>query len=403
MRCALMTAAVLWLAGSMPIGTMAADQPADPAADQPAGFRYSLFDGKMLAAWSVENGARAVVEDGLIRLQAGDGWLRSHHTYGDFRLHVEWKALKETGYDAGIYLRASRDGKPFPKSGYQVNLLEGREGHINNLPGAATSGLVKPGEWNSFDVTVRGETVSLAINGRHAYTVGGAAIPRGHVGVQVEVPKGGEFLLRNLWIEETGYRSLLDEDGLTHWEGVGGPASACWELDDGVLTCVKAKGPWLRSAEQHGDFNLRLEYRVTPGANSGVYVRVPENGLHHRDSADKPPAGFEVQILDDSAAKYRNLKAYQFSGSVYDIAGAAEHVGRPPGEWNTLEIDCRGQNVTTVHNGVEIVRVTPETHPLIELRKLEGYLGLQNHGVGVSFRNLRIGPAAPGDEPTPAR
>jgi hypothetical protein len=397
-----MTAAVLGMTGSVLAGSAVAVRGSGGGKDAAAvaGYRYSLFDGKSLAAWSVENGAKAVVEDGVIRLQGGDGWLRSHHAYGDFRLHVEWKALQASGYDAGIYLRASRNGKPFPQSGYQVNLLEGREGHIGNLEGATTSGLIKPGEWNTFEATVRGETVSLTINGQPAYTVGGATIPRGYIGIQVEVPKGGEFLLRNLWIEETGYRGLLDgpdADGLTDWEGVGQPASACWELKDGVLTCVRAKGPWLRSADQHGDFNLRLEYRVTPGANSGVYVRVPASGLHHRDSADKPPAGFEVQILDDSAEKYRHLKSYQFSGSVYDIAGASAHVGRAPGEWNTLEIDCHGQHVTTVHNGVEIIRVTPATHPLIELRQREGFLGLQNHGVGVSFRNLRIGPPAAGD------
>jgi hypothetical protein len=134
-----------------------------------------------------------------------------------------------------------------------------------------------------------------------------------------------------------------------------------------------------------------MEYRIEPGGNSGVYIRVPEDGNHHRDEQSEPPAGFEVQILDDSAAKYRKLKPYQFCGSVYDIAGASKHVGKPPGNWNTLEINCEGQNVTTVHNGVVIVRVTPDEFPLIKLRKLQGFLGLQNHGGGVSFRRIRIG------------
>jgi hypothetical protein len=138
---------------------------------------------------------------------------------------------------------------------------------------------------------------------------------------------------------------------------------------------------------------------VEEGANSGVYVRVPENGNHHRDDESQPPAGFEVQILDDAARKHANLKPYQFSGSVYDIAGASPKVSKPPGEWNSLEINCHGQNITTVHNGQVIVRVTPETHPLIQLRSTTGYLGLQNHGGGVSFKNLRIGPAIEGSLP----
>src|SRR5688572_11439380 len=85
------------------------------AAHSQTGHRYALFDGITLHGWTAENGAVAIVEDGNVLLKAGDGWLRSDHTYGDFRLHIEWKALKADGYDAGIFLRASREGKPFPK------------------------------------------------------------------------------------------------------------------------------------------------------------------------------------------------------------------------------------------------------------------------------------------------
>jgi len=63
-------------------------------AAEPAGYAYSLFDGTSLRGWTVENGAQIVVEGGLLVLKDGNGWLRSDHTYGDFTLHVEWKALK---------------------------------------------------------------------------------------------------------------------------------------------------------------------------------------------------------------------------------------------------------------------------------------------------------------------
>ncbi|MCA9071388.1 MAG: DUF1080 domain-containing protein [Planctomycetaceae bacterium] len=359
----------------------------------------SLFDGESLNGWTAENEAVAEVQNGELLLKAGDGWLRSDHTYGDFKLHVEWKALKADGYDAGIYLRASREGKPFPKRGYQINLKQGQEGTLIRVNGGKVSGLIKPGEWNTFDITASGKQATLNINGKQAYQVEGLEIPRGFVGIQVEVPLGGQFLFRNIRITELNHISLLDQNTLTHWEGAGQPAEACWELKNGVLTGLKKKGPWLRSAEEYGDFNLRLEYKVDEGANSGIYVRVPENGNHHRDNEKQPPAGFEVQILDDAAKKYAKLKPYQYCGSVYDIEGANPKVCKPAGHWNTLEINCDGQNITTTHNGMTIVRVTPEKNPLIKLRKTEGFLGLQNHGGGVTFRNLRIGPAIKGPLP----
>ena len=362
---------------------------------KPNGFTYSLFDGETLAGWTVENDCEVEVRDGALLLKSGNGWLRSHHTYGDFRLQLEWQALQAENYDAGIYLRAQPGGDPFPRRAYQVNLLEGKAGAIGNLQGATPSGVtIHPaGEWNSFDIAVAGDTVAVTINGREAYRTAGLEIARGHIGLQVEVPKGGQFLIRNIRVTEPEHRTLFDGESLAHWEGAGGPAENCWEVRDRLLHCTQSKGPWLRSREQFDDFNLRLEYRLVEGGNSGVYVRVPENGNHHRDNAEQPPAGVDVQILDDAAAKHRNLKDYQFSASVYAIAGASPRVSKPPGEWNTLEIDGRGHQIRSIHNGLTVVDLTAESHPAITLRSLSGYLGLQNHGGGVSFRNLRVGPA----------
>lgn len=381
--CWLLFAAVV--AGFAP-RTVADDSPAA------AGHPYDLFDGQSLFGWTVENGCQAKVQDGQLLLEAGDGWLRSDHEYTDFKLHVEWKALQPEGYDAGIYLRAGREGAPFPKTGYQVNMLQGKEGDIGRLPGASSTGLANPaGEWNTFDITVIGDTVETVINNKPAYKATGLTIPAGHVGIQVEVPKGGQFLLRNIRITELTHRSLFNGRDFTGWEGAGQPAETCWVVEDGTLTCTGKKGPWLRSAEEFDDFNLRLEYQVAEGGNSGLYIRVPENGNHHRSSAKAPEAGFEIQLLDDHAPRYANLKDYQYTGSIYDIVGASPHVGRPAGNWNTIELNCRGQHVRTTHNGVVVVDATAEAYPLLNLRKLKGYLGLQNHSSVVRFRNIRIG------------
>ena len=272
-------------------------------ADSQTGCERTLFDGKSLENWVVENDAEVDVVDGCLRLKAGNGWLRSLEQYRDFALHVEWQALQAKEYDAGIYIRSSREGKPFPKPSYQVNLLEGKEGNIGNLPGASSTGLSKPaGQWNTFDILVKGDTVSLQVNGQRAYEVGGLKEMQGYIGFQVEVPKGGQFLIRNVRIVELGFQPLFNGRDLAGWtRRWSAPAEQCWKVEDGLLICTGEKGPWLRSDKEYGDFDLRLEYQVSPGGNSGVYVRVPENGNHHRMNENEPPAGFEVQVLDDAA------------------------------------------------------------------------------------------------------
>jgi len=396
------------------------------------GFSYPLFDGKTLDGWTVENGARADVQQGTIRLLEGNGWLRSDHTYADFLLHVEWKADKDSKYDAGIFIRTQTGGSPWPSKGYQLNLLEGKEGACGRLKGATPPpGLVRKGRWNSFDIIAVDDSLSLAINGTPAYQVQGMEIGRGHIGIQIEVPGGGQFAIRNVHVTELGHKSLFNGRDLTGWEGAQAPAKSCWQVQrnkpatnyskfwnravaryqklgghplglttldrqtgsDGIIQCTGKKGPWLKTTRQFADFNFRFQYQVSPGGNSGIYVRVPANGNHHRDNDSKPPAGFEVQVLDDNAAKYAKLKDYQYCGSVYNIAGATARICKPAGRWNTMEINCHQHHITTIHNGVTIVDITPETHPTLALRKLEGFLGLQNHSTVVKFRRLRIGPA----------
>ena len=156
-----------------------------------------------------------------------------------------------------------------------------------------------------------------------------------------------------------------------------------------------AADEWLRRRAEYDNYSFRFDYLLAAGGNSGVYVRVPKDGNHHRENDTLPPAGFEVQVLDDDAPQHAGLKDFQYSASIYDIAGANPRVTRPAGQWNTLEITVDGHHVTTRHNGLTVTDVTAETFPAIKLRELKGYVGLQNHSTEVKFRNLRLGPPVP--------
>ena len=357
------------------------------------GFSYPLFNGNNLDGWKIENGCEVEVQEGMMLLKSGDGWIRTLNTYRDFQLHLEWKALKDSSYDAGIYLRTSVGGTPYPKQGYQVNLREGQEGNTLRLKGATSQGLIKKGDWNVFDITVEGKTVSMTINGTHAYTKSGLMLDDGFIGLQVEVPLGGQFLVRNIVVTELGYQSLFNGNDLSGWNKVGKQENQSWTVVAKELLCTGRKGSWIRSEKQYDDFNLRFDYKVSPGGNSGVYVRVPEDGKHHQKDDKKPLAGFEIQILDDAAEKYKKLKPTQFCCSVYAVSPARKHVGKKAGEWNRMEINCLKDQVTVIHNGIEVVKINAKSVPALSKRALRGYFGLQNHNTKVHFRNIRIGTA----------
>jgi hypothetical protein len=182
------------------------------------------------------------------------------------------------------------------------------------------------------------------------------------------------------------YRSLFNGRDLAGWEGVTAPAAQSWKVQDGALVCTGADGTWLRSKQRYGDFNFRFEYKLKSGGNSGIYLRVPPDGAHREGG------GAEVQLLDDTAERYRKLEPAQYCGSIYKVAPARHHVSRPPGEWNTMEINCLGSWYRVVHNGVVIVDASGRDFPELGRRFREGYLGLQNHDEEVWFKNLRIGP-----------
>ncbi len=170
---------------------------------QAGGERVSLFNGKDLSGWTVLK-CQAAVDGGDILLQDGNGLVQSEKMYGDFVLEYEWKALAADNWDSGVYFRYDKvpAGKPWPPR-YQVNLRKGLEGNVEGIDGASSEGLTKPGEWNSFKLTVKGKAMELQINGKDAWKAEGLAGPeKGYISLQAEVPNGGQFRFRNIFITE---------------------------------------------------------------------------------------------------------------------------------------------------------------------------------------------------------
>jgi len=187
---------------------------------------------------------------------------------------------------------------------------------------------------------------------------------------------------------EEGFSSLFDGKTLDGWQGnLDG-----YVVENGAIVCRPKGGGNLYTDKQYGDFHLKFEFKLTPGANNGIGIRTPMNmnAAYH---------GMEIQVLDNTAQKYANLKPYQYHGSIYGVVPAKRGFLKPVGEWNRQEIICDGNRVKVVLNGETIVDAdileasTPETpdgraHP--GLKRDKGYIAFCGHGSRVEFRDLRI-------------
>ena len=107
----------------------------------------------------------------------------------------------------------------------------------------------------------------------------------------------------------------------------------------------------------------------------------------------------ELQILDNTALIYKDLKPYQYHGSIYGVVPAKRGYLKPVGEWNSEEVIANGRQITVKLNGVTIVdadideasasgTIDGNEHP--GLKREKGHIGFLGHGSHVEFRNIRI-------------
>ena len=159
---------------------------------------------------------------------------------------------------------------------------------------------------------------------------------------------------------------------------------------DGKIVCKP--GGNLYTEKDYADFIVRFEFKLPPGGNNGLGIRMPPNGHPAYD-------GMEIQILDDSADIYKNIKPYQHHGSVYGTVPAKPGYLKPVGEWNREQVIAHGPWITVILNGTVIVDAdvhkasTPRTidgrdHP--GLRRTDGRIGFLGHGSVVEFRDILI-------------
>lgn len=194
----------------------------------------------------------------------------------------------------------------------------------------------------------------------------------------------------SLQAQEAGFVSLFDGQSLNGW--VGNKSS--YLVKDGMIV-IEPKGGGggnLYTEKEYGNFVLRFEFQLTPGANNGLGIHAPLEG-------DAAYVGKEFQILDNEAEKYAGLQAYQYHGSLYGVMPAKRGFLRPPGEWNQQEVHINHPYVTIILNGEVILEgnyleasqsgtLDKKEHP--GLLRSRGHIGFLGHGDLVRFRNIKI-------------
>lgn len=163
----------------------------------------ALFNGKDLTGWVPVHDVTFVVTNGNLRLVTGMGWLRTEKAYKDFILEVEWRALDQ-GYDSGFFFRAGLDGKPWPKDGWQVNLLRSALGGLvkgTKLIVPAETPPAPLNKWVKMVITVEGKKVSLNVDGEKAWDYDGVDAETGYIGIQAE---NKSFEFRNIKVTDLG-------------------------------------------------------------------------------------------------------------------------------------------------------------------------------------------------------
>ena len=196
---------------------------------------------------------------------------------------------------------------------------------------------------------------------------------------------------------QAGWKLLFDGTSTAGWRNYKkqtvGPG---WTVADGILTRSADSAGDIVTTDKYRNFELALDWRVAEGGNSGILYRATEDNEYIWESAP------EMQILDD--ARHADGKSPLTSaGSNFALYPAPRGVVHPAGEWNSARIVVNGNHVEHWLNGQKLLEYelgSAEWNDRVAKSKFksmpaygkasEGYIGLQDHGDKVEFRNIRI-------------
>ncbi|MGB5820299.1 MAG: DUF1080 domain-containing protein [Saonia sp.] len=421
----------------------------------------ALFDGETLNGWTQKGGnANYEVRNGAIVgstvHDTPNSFMASDSMYDDFILELEYKV--DSSMNSGIQIRSNsfpdyRNGRVH---GYQIEIDpserawsagiydEARRGWLSPLDGnPQAQKAFKQNDWNHYRIEAIGDTLKTWINDVPASYLIDDKTANGFIGLQVhsidkDKKEGTEIIWKNIRIltdslskysrksplepittknkltmdeEKNGWKLLWDGKRTDGWRGAKldeFPENG-WEIEDGILTVLSsggeesAAGGDIVTKELYQDFELKVDFKITEGANSGIKYYVDTD-------LNKGPGssiGLEYQILDDARhpdAKEGSHEGSRTLASLYDLIQAnTDKPTKPIGEWNTAHIVSVDNHVEHWLNGIKVLeyeRKSDDYKKLVSESKYagwpnfgesdSGHILLQDHGDRVSFKNIKI-------------
>lgn len=421
-----------------------------------------LFNGKNLKGWKRLNGKAeyTVIDNSIVgttKMGTPNSFLATTKSYGDFILEFEFKV--DDSLNSGVQVRSES------KKDYQNGRVHGYQFEIDPSERAWTGGIYdearrnwvypltlnsdaksafKKGEWNKARVEAFGKAIRTWVNGVPCANIWDDVTLNGFIALQVHAisktdDEGKKVCWRNLRIctvdveryltpesetapeinlipntlspyeESSGWVLLWDGQSTVGWRGAKLKTfpEHGWRIENGILKVLKsdgaesANGGDIVTARKYRNFILKVDFRITQGANSGVKYFVNPDLNKGEGSA----IGCEFQLLDDKRHPDAKLgvKGNRQLGSLYDLIPAPKNKPFNIKEFNTAVIVVKDNHVEHWLNGVKLLEYTRNNamwNALVAYSKYrnwpnfgnaaEGNILLQDHGDEVWFKNIKI-------------
>ena len=419
-----------------------------------------LFNGKNLKGWKVLNGkATYKVENGVIvgtsTMNTPNTFLATKKSYGDFILEFDFKI--DEGLNSGVQLRSlsTKEYQDGRVHGYQFEIDPSERAWTGGIYDEARRGWLYPlthnqaarkafknGEWNKARVEAVGNSIATWVNGVPCANVWDDTTPNGFIALQVHAisnaaQEGKTICWKDIRICTTNVEQYLTANKATEinamvnvlspteqkegwkllWNGKDSEGwrgarldhfpKQGWKMENGILKVLKsggaeaANGGDIVTTQKYRNFILKVDFKITAGANSGIKYFVSPDMNKGAGSA----IGCEFQVLDDERHPDAKLgvKGNRKLGSLYDLIPAPAEKPFIKGNFNTAMIIVRGNHVEHWLNGVKLLeydRNNQMWNALVAYSKYKnwpnfgnwewGNILLQDHGDEVWYKNVKI-------------